>query len=260
MSGILPETPVFLKERRRKSRQEIIESLSLMLPEYEPPQRSDTLEKEEMIATPQVESIPEEIKLAVELPLSLEEAPKEEEVIHLHIELPIELPEEVIIHFQAEAPLTEEVSPPQAIEVIELVQDLDWKTLLKEEGKRPNILLQREWGLLCERIRGLTPETHWSFLWLGENENSRGALNQWRGWLETYICSPLWQCPEAVEVIYVTHQNYPQLTISWEKSDLPPPFLVNLVGWSILPTDDNDRYGFKMNHSGAYISDKTGSA
>ncbi len=240
MSGILPETPVFLKERRQKSRQEIIKSLSLMLPEYKPPQRSDTLEKEEMIVTPQVESIPEEIKLAVELPSSLEE--------------------EVIIHFQSEAPLTEEVSPPQAIEVIELVQDLDWKTLLKEEDKRPNILLQREWGLLCERIRSLTPETHWSFLWIGENDNSRGALNQWRGWLETYICSPLWQCPEEVEVIYVTHRSYPQLTISWKKSDLPPPFLVNLLGWSILPTDDNDRYGFKMNHSGAYISDKTGSA
>lgn len=137
---------------------------------------------------------------------------------------------------------------------------LSWRELLVHNKNQSSNQLERDWGLLCERARGLAPETNWFFLFMGTNREGNLALVKWRNWLERFICSHEWHSPREVEVVFNTEKDIPAFTIRWKKSDLPPPLFVTLMDWTILPTSMNEYVGFKMTYTGTFISDKVGLA
>jgi hypothetical protein len=137
---------------------------------------------------------------------------------------------------------------------------LSWRELLVNNNTQSSNQLQRDWGLLCERARGLAPETNWFFLFMGANHLGNLAVVKWRNWLERFICSFDWHSPREVEVVFNMEKDLPVFTISWKKSELPPPFFVSLVDWTVHPTAINERVGFKMTYTGTFVSDKAGLA
>jgi hypothetical protein len=137
---------------------------------------------------------------------------------------------------------------------------LSWRELLTGHQDQLQNQLQRDWGLLCERARGLAPETNWFFLFMGTNNDATPAVVKWRNWLERFICSYDWHSPREVEVVFNIERGLPVFTISWKKSELPPPLFVSLMDWTILPVTVNECVGFKMTYTGTFISDKAGLA
>jgi len=137
---------------------------------------------------------------------------------------------------------------------------LSWRELLVSDQDQSSNQLQRDWGLLCERARGLAPETNWFFLFMGTNNDANPAVVKWRNWLERFICSYDWHSPREVEVVFNMERGLPVFTISWKKSELPPPLFVSLMDWTILPVTVNECVGFKMTYTGTFISDKAGLA
>jgi hypothetical protein len=137
---------------------------------------------------------------------------------------------------------------------------LSWRELLVNNKTQSSNQIDRDWGLLCERARGLTPETNWLFLFMGTNHEENLAVVKWRNWLERFICSFDWHSPREVEVVFNMEKGLPVFTISWKKSELPPPFFVSLMDWTTLPITVNECTGFKMTYTGTFISDKAGLA
>jgi hypothetical protein len=91
-------------------------------------------------------------------------------------------------------------------------------------------------------------------------DSSHSLVANWRNWLERFICSYEWHSPKEVEVIFNVENGRGVFTISWKKSELPPPLFVNFVDWAVHPIKVNDRVGFKMTYTGSFISDKAGLA
>jgi hypothetical protein len=137
---------------------------------------------------------------------------------------------------------------------------LSWRELLVNNKTQSSNQIDRDWGLLCERARGLAPETNWLFLFMGTNHEGNLAVIKWRNWLERFICSFDWHSPREVEVVFNMEKGLPVFTISWKKSELPPPFFVSLMDWTTLPITVNECTGFKMTYTGTFISDKAGLA
>jgi len=137
---------------------------------------------------------------------------------------------------------------------------LSWREVLTNNKPQSSNQLDRDWGLLCERARGLAPETNWLFLFMGTNHEGNLAVVKWRNWLERFICSFDWHSPREVEVVFNMEKGLPVFTISWKKSELPPPFFVSLMDWTTLPITVNECTGFKMTYTGTFISDKAGLA
>ena len=161
-----------------------------------------------------------------------------------------------------EATAKEEIKKQEAERVRQTAIEagLSWRELLVNNNTPSSNQLQRDWGLLCERARGLAPETNWFFLFMGTNSEGNLAVVKWRNWLERFICSFDWHSPREVEVVFNTEKDIPAFTIRWKKSDLPPPLFVTLMDWTILPTSMNEYVGFKMTYTGTFISDKVGLA
>ena len=79
-------------------------------------------------------------------------------------------------------------------------------------------------------------------------------------WLDIFILSFDCHSHREVEVVFNMEKDLPVFTISWKKSELPPPFFVSLVDWTVHPTAINERVGFKMTYTGTFVSDKAGLA
>jgi mannose-6-phosphate isomerase-like protein (cupin superfamily) len=142
----------------------------------------------------------------------------------------------------------------------ELSAGLSWKTLLSRDSDKESTQFERDWGLLCERARGLAPETNWYFLLMNANDSSFSVVANWRNWLERFICSFDWHSPRDVEVVFNIENGRGVFTMSWKKAELPPPLFVNLMDWTVHPVTVNERAGFKMTYTGSFISDKAGIA
>jgi len=142
----------------------------------------------------------------------------------------------------------------------ELSAGLSWKTLRSRDSDKDSTQFERDWGLLCERARGLAPETNWYFLLMNENERNSSVVANWRNWLERFICSYDWHSPREVEVVFNIENGRGVFTMSWKKAELPPPLFVNLMDWTVHPVTVNERAGFKMTYTGSFISDKAGIA
>lgn len=161
-----------------------------------------------------------------------------------------------------EAAAKEETKKQEAEKVrqAEIEAGLSWRELLVNNKTQSSNQIDRDWGLLCERARGLAPETNWLFLFMGTNHEGNLAVVKWRNWLERFICSFDWHSPREVEVVFNMEKGLPVFTISWKKSELPPPFFVSLMDWTTLPITVNECTGFKMTYTGTFISDKAGLA
>lgn len=142
----------------------------------------------------------------------------------------------------------------------EIEAGLSWKTLLSQDDNKESTQFERSWGLLCERARGLAPETNWYFLLMNGNERSDSVVANWRNWLERFICSYDWHSPRDVEVVFNIENGRGVFTMSWKKAELPPPLFVNLMDWTVQSVTVNERAGFKMTYTGSFISDKAGLA
>lgn len=142
----------------------------------------------------------------------------------------------------------------------ELSAGLSWKTLLSQNENKESTQFERNWGLLCERARGLAPETNWYFLLMNGNERNSSVVANWRNWLERFICSYDWHSPREVEVVFNIENGRGVFTVSWKKAELPPPLFVNLMDWTVQSVTVNERAGFKMTYTGSFISDKAGLA
>jgi len=161
---------------------------------------------------------------------------------------------------KAEAIKIEAAAKAEIERQAEIEAGLSWKGLLSTVNNKESIRFERDWGLLCERARGLAPETNWLFLFMGTNHEGSLAVVKWRNWLERFICSFDWHSPREVEVVFNMEKGLPVFTISWKKSELPPPFFVSLMDWTTLPITVNEYTGFKMTYTGSFISDKAGLA
>ena len=161
---------------------------------------------------------------------------------------------------KAEAIKIEAAAKAEIERQAEIEAGLSWKGLLSTVNNKESIRFERDWGLLCERARGLAPETNWLFLFMGTNHEGSLAVVKWRNWLERFICSFDWHSPREVEVVFNMEKGLPVFTISWKKSELPPPFFVSLMDWTTLPITVNEYTGFKMTYTGTFISDKAGLA
>lgn len=157
-------------------------------------------------------------------------------------------------------PEEKKIIPLKALKLELVDQELNWKNLLKKQENSYGLLLQREWGLLSDRINSLAPETRWTFLWFGNETVSKTLIAQVRGWMERFINSSAWEGPKEAKVIFGQEGKATVFSMTWDKGDLPPPLLEMLPGWRILPTTEKNEYGFKMIYSESFISTKAGRA
>lgn len=128
-----------------------------------------------------------------------------------------------------------------------LDQPLSWQSVLVQSlGKsEKQILTERAWGNLCQRMRDLCPETKWISIFEQSEKNDQRLIKSIQVWLETLVTTAEWPFPEQVILMSASDIDG-SFRIIFNKNTTKLPYNIPPRAITVSPCRDEHTIGWRI--------------